>query len=110
MYKPYQNKSSLRKSKSRYIYGGVSENVGDKIGWWERAILPKSSIDDITIKIDNVYNKRPDLISYDYYGTTEYEWLVLQYNNIVDINEELVYGKSILLPVASRIATFRPIK
>lgn len=83
---------------------------GDKIGWWERTVLPKSSIDDITVPIDNIYHKRADLISYDYYGTTEYEWLVLEYNNIVDINEELVYGKSVVIPIASRVASFRPTK
>ncbi len=110
MYKQYQNKSSLRKNKTRYNYGGVTELVGDKVGWWERTNLPKSSIDDFSVTIDNIFQKRADLISYEYYGTTEYEWLVLQYNNIVDINEELIYGKVIILPALSRLTSFRQIK
>lgn len=102
-FKLYQNKSSLRKRMSRYLQGGSSEIVGDKIAWWERKDIPKQPIDDIRIVLDMLYAGRPDLIAEDYYGTTELEWLVLQYNDIIDINEEFVYGKAITIPSNARV-------
>ena len=44
---------------------------------------------------------RPDLISYDVYGTTSYWWLVCASNNIIDPFEELKAGKTIKLPIIS---------
>ena len=102
MFKLYQNKSSLRKRYSRYVQGGVSDVVGNKIGWWDRTVIPYGAYDDITITIDNVTKERADLIAYTYYGTSELEWLILQYNNVVDIKEDLCYGTTIKIPSASR--------
>jgi len=103
MYKLYENKSSLSKLFSRYLQGGTSTMSGDKIAWWERTDIPKPAIDDIPITIDAVYAKRPDLVAFDYYGTTELEWVILQYNNIVDIMEEFTYGTKIVIPSNSRV-------
>lgn len=47
---------------------------------------------------------RPDLISYRAYGRSDLTWLVLQYNNIVDVNEEIIVGKELVLPAFERLA------
>ena len=102
-YQLYQNKSSLRKRLTRYLQGGTSELSGDKIAWWERKEISKPAMDDISIFIDMVFAERPDLVAEQYYSTAELEWLVLQYNNIIDIKEEFVYGKTITIPSNSRV-------
>lgn len=103
MFKTYSNKSSLLKRYSRYLQGGHSELSGNKIAWWERTPISEDRVDDIIILISTVYNKRPDLVAYDYYGSTEFEWVVLQSNDIVDINEEFVIGKTIRIPSRQRV-------
>lgn len=49
-----------------------------------------------TIMITN-QELRPDLLSYRIYGDTQYWWLLLKYNNILDINE-LYNGRIIRYP------------
>ncbi len=99
----YKDKSSLRKKNSRMLQGGIAEYDDTYIGWWERDNLDKDDITDITYKINKVYEGKPDLIAYDYYGKNGLGWIVLQYNNIVDVTEELAAGKLILLPSKSRV-------
>lgn len=96
----------MRKSntngKTRYAYGGGTADFGDRLGWWERTVFPTSNT-DVTVKITSKYSKRPDLVAYDYFGTTSLMWLVLQYNNILDINTEFVEGAAITLPTKTRV-------
>jgi len=102
-FKLYSDKSSVRKKNSRYVQGGEAE-VGLKfIRWWEREPLITDEITDLIYTVPVVYAGKPDLISYDYYGRNDLAWLVLQYNNIVDVNEELATGAIIRLPEKSRV-------
>ena len=101
-FKLYPDKSSLRKKNSRMLQGGISERSDNFIGWWERDELPRDDITDTVYTISKAYEFKPDLISYDFYGRNDLGWLVLQYNKIVDINEELAVGKTIVLPSKSR--------
>lgn len=101
----YNDKNSLSKKNTRMLNGGETNIKGDKLGWWERKPLEKDPATDRVIRITNSYEKRPDLVSFDYLGTTQLTWLVLQYNNIVDINEEFILGKEILLPQTDRART-----
>ena len=97
------NKSSLDGLKNRYVIGGETEALEKRLGWWERKVLEKDDVTDISITIDSKYHKRPDLIAYDYYGNPTLAWIVLQYNNIVDIETELVAGKTIVIPSNDRV-------
>ena len=102
-FKLYTSKSSVKKKYSRYTQGGVS-SVGERfIRWWERDKMPRDEITDLLYVIPLIYAGAPDLIAYDYYGKNNLGWVVLQYNNIIDINEELVVGKKILLPSKDRV-------
>ena len=94
--------SSLQIRTGRYKQGGTTESSPGKLGWWERRVYPMSD-DDTTFEITPTYIGRPDLIAYAAYGKASLMWLVLEYNNIVDINEELVGGASIKLPSAARV-------
>tara|TARA_R110002020_G_scaffold379488_6_gene590766 strand:- start:15854 stop:16171 length:318 start_codon:yes stop_codon:yes gene_type:complete len=44
------------------------------------------------IKITSGEEARPDVIAYNYYGSSEYYWLVMQTNNISDPYEGLLAG------------------
>lgn len=96
-------RSSLRSALSRYVQGGTSETLGNKIGWWERTIF-FARPDDITFPLTAKYHQRPDLLAQAAYGKASYMWLILQYNNILDVNTEFVEGKMISIPSPSRVA------
>ena len=102
-FKLYSDKSSVRKKNSRYVQGGESSVGQNFIRWWEREVLITDGVTDLRYTIPLVYAAKPDLIAFDYYGRNDLGWLVLQYNNIVDVNEELVAGTVIRLPDKSRV-------
>lgn len=99
----YSNKNSLDRKYSRFVVGGKTYQVGDFLGWWEKKDIPKNALDDIKFIITSEFSLRPDKIAKYVYGREDFQWLVLQYNTIVDINEELVTGKTIILPSYQRV-------
>lgn len=100
----HKNKSSILKHKSRYVQGGDTTVYKKKLGWWERNLkIPHDYISDIEVYITTQYANRPDLIAHAYYGDTSLSWIILQYNNIVDITTELSAGKHITIPSRDRV-------
>lgn len=95
---------STNNRESRYVQGGVTQQYRDRLGWWERRYFPPSDTDS-TITLTQRYNKRPDLLAFDLYGRATYMWVVLQYNNITDINEQFVEGSEIIVPSRQRVVT-----
>ena len=87
---------------SRYVQGGLTDRYNNRLGWWERRTL-EHRIDDIQFVVTSGFAGRPDLIASMVYGQDKYAWIVLQYNNIVDIATELVPGKELLLPAVNRL-------
>jgi len=103
-YKLYDKKSSLEKNYSRYSQGGNTDQFNNRLGWWEKLDLKENQNNDRLIKsLPAVYSGRPDLLSSDIYGRPDFEWVILQYNNIVDINEEFVTGISLVIPNKMRV-------
>lgn len=100
----YTDKTSLRKKNSRYLQGGTSEAIGDRVRWWEKRKLPEADISDIVYVVNNTYAGKPDLIAFDMYKRNDLAWIVLQYNNIVDVNTELAEGSVIRLPSQRRLS------
>lgn len=86
----------------RYSQGGTIELHGNAIAWWERQVYPKSET-DISYTISPIYARRPDLLANDLYGTPILQWFILQYNTIVDINNEFVEGNKLILPTKARL-------
>jgi hypothetical protein len=105
MFKQYKNKTSDRKQYSRIVQGGDFERRGSKIGFWDRRtdIEKNQDTDVIIFTLPLQYNKRPHLLAYDFYGRSDLMWLILQYNNIVDIDEEFITGKEIRVPPYNRV-------
>jgi len=94
--------SSTDKKNSRLVQGGRSDIYAKRLGWWDRRIFERAD-DDIQFTITQVYARRPDLVAYDVYGKASLQWLVLQYNNILDINTEFIEDKIIYLPSYERV-------
>lgn len=88
----------------RYVQGGTPDQFSNRIGWWERrAFAP--SVTDVVLPLPARYALRPDLLAYDVYGKATLAWVILQYNNIIDINVEFVQGATILVPTRERVQT-----
>lgn len=104
-FKPFEDKSSVLKRYTRHTQGGVCDVKKKKIGWWERRTdFLNFQADDIIIEsLPKVYSLRPSLLAYDLYQRDDLAWLVLQFNNIVDIEEEFVTGVSLRLPSRQRV-------
>lgn len=95
-------KKSTDNRNSRYVQGGNSDIYSNRMGWWERKPFERRD-DDIRFIVSINEAKRPDVISELVYGKAIYAWLVLQYNNIVDIETELLPGKELFLPSQQRL-------
>jgi hypothetical protein len=89
--------------KSRYIQGGLTDVLPNRLGWWERRLLD-TNVTDIEYIIEPKYHNRPDKLSSDLYGTPFYQTFILQYNNILDDLTEFVEGNKILLPTPQRLS------
>lgn len=103
-FKLYENKSSVRRKYSRYLQGGETEEFKERLGWWERRTdIPEDDIGDRKFVITKKYEHRPYLVAKIFLGREDLEWLILQYNEIVDIMEEFVAGREIRIPSQERV-------
>lgn len=102
-FKLHTDKSSVLKKNTRYVQGGVTDILPNALGWWEEANIPTGQVDDIPFTITNAYDKRPDKIANFLYGRTDITWLILQYNQIVDVNTQFIAGVEIMLPSPPRV-------
>lgn len=93
---------STQRHKSRYTQGGTTDITADKLGFWDRFIMPKSDTDNIVI-LNPKYQHAPWLLAHEYYGSVELMWFIFQYNNILDPSTEFVAGAKIRLPSSSRV-------
>ena len=94
--------SSVNKKNTRYVQGGVTTTFPRRLGWWERRRLEQRE-DDLFLTVSSKQARRPDIIAQDVYQNADLTWLVLQYNNIVDVNVELTEGTEIRLPNSQRV-------
>jgi hypothetical protein len=100
----YNTLSSAQNGLSRYVQGGTTYSSPYGLGWWSRFIFPSAS-DDVQFEITIRYVNRADLIAFDMYGISDLEWLVLQYNNILNPKQELINGAMLTLPSNYRVQT-----
>lgn len=100
---PARSRNSTGNQDSRYVQGGETDRYPTRLGWWERRLFNKRN-DDIVVTIQTNEARRPELVANRVYGKATYAWLVLQYNNIVDINTEFLPGVELRLPNERRVA------
>jgi hypothetical protein len=88
---------------TRYVHGGTSTSTPTLLKWWERTVFPKSNNDQFVL-ITGKYVGRPDLMAYALYGQSQLGWLILQYNNIVDVVTEFTEGRTVRVPTKTRVS------
>ncbi len=97
------SKNSTYTKNSRYVHGGQTEVNGTQfIEWWDRTIFPVDTSDGTYI-LEKIYEGRPDKLASVLYGDSSLWWLILQYNNILDLNEEFVEGTELTIPTKDRV-------
>ncbi|VOH56139.1 hypothetical protein MIJ3_00396 [Pseudomonas phage vB_PaeM_MIJ3] len=88
--------NNISSTKSRYYDTPIKDFYLDL--WVPRKILP--NITDELIVIAPKYDQRPDLLSYDLYGTEELWWVfaVRNMDELIDPIYDFIAGKSIYAP------------
>lgn len=59
--------------------------------------------EDTIFTIPIQYQYRIDLISYNFYGTSLWDWVIEDANNIKDPIKDIIAGKKIIIPSISKI-------
>ena len=100
-------RSSVYNEKNgRYVLGGVTEVSAGFLEWWERKNLEKDPT-DIAYFLEAKYVGRPDLLAYAWFGDVGLEWVIPQFNDILDPDEELIANKLLLIPSKEKINTMQ---
>ena len=58
---------------------------------------------DVLVTLNQNLITRPDLISYKAYGTTDFWWVIMEYNNIIDPLLDLKIGMILKIPELNRV-------
>lgn len=96
--------NSVNLKKSRYVNGGTTEVTNFSLEWWERSYF-QSDDSDLTYVVENAVAGRLDLIANAFYDEPRLWWIIAQYNNILDISEEVIPGRILQIPSKERVMT-----
>lgn len=96
------NTNATYTKNSRYTYGGTTEVDGSFIQWWERKKISQDPSDFI-YTLEKIYEGRPDMLASVLYNDSSLWWVILQFNNILDLETEFIEGTILRLPTAERI-------
>lgn len=94
--------NSAYQTRGRYVQGGVIEKATNRLGWLEVRDFPRHNT-DVMVTVRPEESGRPDLLAYNVYGSTSLMWFILQYNYIIDITEEFITGRQLILPTQKRL-------
>lgn len=64
--------------------------------FYNRYFQIKRTMDNYTVKQQDL--QRPELISFKIYGTIDYWWLLMKYNNIYDVWNDMYEGQVLSVP------------
>lgn len=92
---------ALYNQNSPYAFTSTAPGYLDVINFID---IPAES-DDVQFTITSLYSNRPDLLSYDIYGTTDLWWVFAVRNKdiILDPVYDFVTGQNIFLPKLTNI-------
>ena len=97
-----QSNNSVYRRKGRYVAGGSTEVGQNTIEWWERTNF-NSSQDDRPYVVERKFEGRLDLIAALFFNEPRMWWVIAQYNNVLDVNAEIVEGAMIWIPTSERL-------
>ena len=105
-----KQKTFAKGSKMRRYTQVFDEGVQQNRAGYYRKDLYKSNTnksDDIVWAIEPGYEFRSDLISFKFYGTAKYDWIIEDLNDIKDPIKDLHIGLKLTIPSQTRILTMR---
>jgi acetate kinase len=94
----------IRNPTSPYYSTPVTDVHVTYLDTWVYRSIPETD-DDTRYTIESKYQKRPDLLAYDLYGTSEFWWvfIVRNPNAFLDPIDDFNTGVTIFLPSKSTI-------
>lgn len=99
----FKLRSSVWSTKNgRYVLGGTSEVSARALEWWDRRRVAKD-VSDLVYALEEQYVGKLWLLANTIYGDPELEWVILEYNDILDPEIELVKGMRLLLPTPEKV-------
>ena len=100
----YANDSKMRNYDLIY-----DENVKQiRTGFYKsqfRGYEPDNS--DTLWAVEAGFEHRTDLISFKFYGTAKYDWVIEDVNNIEDPIKDVIQGKKLIIPDRTKVYTIR---
>lgn len=90
---------------SPYVSTPQISNHLPYLDFWNPQVTVLPNVNDIFFTVGKKYQHRPDLLSYDLYGTTGYWWIFAVRNPdvIQDPIYDLVAGQNIYIPPQSSL-------
>lgn len=96
------NSGEQKKSRYSRAEGGPTKSNGRFLGFYEkRKIEPADDDNSYTVPLSHA--GRPDRISFQFYGSTRYMWVILMRNQIDDPLTGLLAGDRIAVPSVTRL-------
>lgn len=99
---PTLRNSAYNEKNGRFVYGGDTEVSARFLEWWERKVIEKDP-SDILYVMEEKFVGRPDLLAHAFYGDVGLWWVICQFNGILDIDEELITGRPLLIPSQDKL-------
>lgn len=74
--------------------------------WRKPSILTRPVSDSELVRYVVPKNRegRPDLIANDFYGVSELDWVIIAFNNALDVFNWPTAGQIVIIPQSSRVA------
>lgn len=92
------------KSTSRYSRGIAAKTRDNKnFLVLRRPLELTEDSSDVFITVTQEYEKRPDLVSWNAYGTSDYWWVIYEFNSIRDPLFQLKAGQILRIPAIERV-------
>ena len=94
-------------STSLYAKTTKANNYVSYLDFWSSINIP-ANVSDKLISLDSRYNHRPDLLSYDEYGTPQLWWVFILRNPdvIKDPTWDFVTGINIYIPLKTTLTGY----
>lgn len=94
-------------NKSPYVSTTQTTKYVQYLDFWTQITIPASS-DDVLYSIETKYNNRPDLLSFELYGTPQLWWVFAVRNPdiIIDPIFDFKSGVVIYAPTTNRLGVY----
>lgn len=90
----------------RFLYRRANVNNNTELDYIDTPITTMDISYTQEWRITGQYENRPDLISFKFYRSYDFAWLICDYNDILDPYDELEVGRKIKIPSLEEFYSF----